>query len=91
MIIMKINEISTFIFKLFLSYYCIVILHDLNLFYSDELRQLRTEKDDLQKETECWKAEQIKERDEEKERHKWVPVFYWIRNNSFTGEASLRC
>lgn len=81
---MIINERITFIFKLFLSYYCTVILHHLNLFYSDELRQLRTEKEDLQKETECWKAEQIKERDEEKERHKWVPVSYWIRSSSFT-------
>lgn len=41
---------------------------------SDELRQLRTEKEDLQKETECWKAEQIKERDQEKWQHKCVPV-----------------
>lgn len=42
--------------------------------FSDELRQLRTEKEDLQKETECWKAEQIKERDQENQQHKCVLV-----------------
>uniref|UniRef100_H2UME7 IQ domain-containing protein E n=1 Tax=Takifugu rubripes TaxID=31033 RepID=H2UME7_TAKRU len=36
----------------------------------DELRRLRTEKEDLHKETERWKAEQIKERDEERQQHK---------------------
>uniref|UniRef100_H3CS54 IQ motif containing E n=1 Tax=Tetraodon nigroviridis TaxID=99883 RepID=H3CS54_TETNG len=36
----------------------------------DELRQLRTQKEDLEKETECWKAEQIQERDQEKQQHK---------------------
>lgn len=41
-------------------------------FFSDELRQLRTEREDLEKETERWKAEQTKERDKETQQHKYV-------------------
>ncbi|XP_073319912.1 IQ domain-containing protein E [Pagrus major] len=36
----------------------------------DELRQLRTEREELEKETETWKAEQTKERDKERQEHK---------------------
>lgn len=54
--------------------HCTVLLHLLNLFYSNELRRLRTEKEDLHKETEHWKAEQIKERDEERQQHKCVQL-----------------
>ncbi|KAG8014619.1 IQ domain-containing protein E [Nibea albiflora] len=36
----------------------------------DELRQLRTEREELEKETEQWKAEQTKERDKERQQHK---------------------
>lgn len=60
----------------------------------DELRRLQTEKEALQKEAECLKAEQIKERDEEKRQHKCVPVgvrlilnICWIRNSNFKGNV----
>ncbi|TKS68526.1 IQ domain-containing protein E [Collichthys lucidus] len=36
----------------------------------DELRQLRTEREELEKETEQWKAEQTKEWDKERQQHK---------------------
>ncbi|XP_040000712.1 IQ domain-containing protein E isoform X2 [Xiphias gladius] len=36
----------------------------------DELRQFRTEREELEKETESWKAEQTNERDKEREQHK---------------------
>uniref|UniRef100_UPI0037E73EA9 IQ domain-containing protein E n=1 Tax=Semicossyphus pulcher TaxID=241346 RepID=UPI0037E73EA9 len=36
----------------------------------DELRQLRTEREEREKETEQWKAEQTKERDKERQQHK---------------------
>lgn len=42
--------------------------------FSDELRRVRTEKEDLHKETERWKAEQIKEWDEERQQHKCVQL-----------------
>lgn len=54
--------------------HCTVFLHLLNLFFSDEIRSLRTEKDDFHKETERWKAEQLKERDEERQQHKCVQL-----------------
>ena len=42
--------------------------------FSDELRQLRTEREELEKETERWKDEQTKERDKERQQHKYVLV-----------------
>lgn len=61
--------------------------------FSDELRELRTEKENLQKETKSWKAEQTKERDQEKQQHKCVPPLLdicWISNVSRIGlEAVL--
>ncbi|TKS68532.1 IQ domain-containing protein E [Collichthys lucidus] len=41
----------------------------------DELRQLRTEREELEKDTEQWKAEQTKEWDKERQQHKYaLPV-----------------
>lgn len=40
--------------------------------FSDELRQLRAEREELEKETEGWKAKQTKERDKETQQHKYV-------------------
>ncbi|XP_038568819.1 IQ domain-containing protein E [Micropterus salmoides] len=45
----------------------------------DELRQLRTERQELEKETERWKAEQTKERDKEKQQHKQELDQLWVR------------
>lgn len=42
------------------------------LCFSDELKQLRTEREELEKETERWKAEQTKERDKERQEHRYV-------------------
>lgn len=42
--------------------------------FSDEVRQLRTEREELEKETERWKAEQTKEQDKERQQHKYVLV-----------------
>lgn len=42
-------------------------------FYSsDELRQSKTDREELEKETERWKAEQMNERDQERLQHKYV-------------------
>ncbi|XP_070845910.1 IQ domain-containing protein E isoform X1 [Chaetodon trifascialis] len=45
----------------------------------DELRQLRTERDELEKETERWRAEQTKERDKERQQHKQELDQLWAR------------
>lgn len=46
------------------------------LCFSDELRQLRTEREELEKETERWKAEQTKERDKERREHRYVFIAF---------------
>lgn len=53
-----------------------MLLLRLNRFcvFSDEVRQLRTEREELEKETERWKAEQTKEQDKERQQHKYVLV-----------------
>ncbi|XP_022594020.1 IQ domain-containing protein E [Seriola dumerili] len=48
----------------------------------DELRQLRTEREELEKETERWKAEQTSERDNEKQQHKQELEQLWVRIRS---------
>ncbi|XP_076583788.1 IQ domain-containing protein E [Chaetodon auriga] len=45
----------------------------------DELRQLRTERDELENETERWRAEQTKERDKERQQHKQELDQLWAR------------
>lgn len=50
--------------SLFMRLFCV--------FYSDELRQLRTEREELEKEAERRKAEQTKERDKERQQHKYA-------------------
>ncbi|XP_070780262.1 IQ domain-containing protein E [Enoplosus armatus] len=45
----------------------------------DELRQLRTEREELEKEIQQWKAEQTKERDKERQQHKQELDQLWAR------------
>ncbi|XP_044046585.1 IQ domain-containing protein E isoform X2 [Siniperca chuatsi] len=45
----------------------------------DELRQLRTEREELEKETDRWKAEQTKEWDKERQQHKQELDQLWAR------------
>ncbi|CAJ1054025.1 IQ domain-containing protein E isoform X2 [Xyrichtys novacula] len=45
----------------------------------DELKQLRTEREELERETERWKDEQTKERDKERQQHKEELEQLWAR------------
>lgn len=42
------------------------------LMFSDELKHLRPEREELEKETEQWKTEQTKEWNKERQQHKYV-------------------
>ncbi|XP_029315645.1 IQ domain-containing protein E [Cottoperca gobio] len=53
----------------------------------DELRQLRTEREELETETERWKAEQTNERDKERQQHKQEWDQLWTRIQTLEDEC----